>query len=319
LPEETPVAAVRHTLERLGARVFMLDQRAVLQTEVELSIGTVAGGMVRSRGQEIDLGEVTALYLRPYDTRRLPGVRDRGPRSPAWRHAVTVDEALWTWADLTPALVVNRPSAQATNNSKPYQAQCVSRAGFETPETLITTDPEAVREFWATHHTLVYKSISGVRSIVSTLDVEHVPRLRQVSWCPTQFQRYIPGDDHRVHVVGNHIFACRITSSATDYRYATRQAEDVQIQACEIPPDCAARCKTLVANLGLEIAGVDLRRSPDGAWYCFEVNPSPGFTYYQEASGQPIDEAIARLLAAAKRRAAAPVRVHESYRSKHKG
>ena len=43
---------------------------------------------------------------------------------------------------------------------------------------------------------------------------------------------------------------------------------------------------------------MDLRSTPDGAWYCFEVNPSPGFTYYQEETGQPIADAIARLLAA---------------------
>jgi hypothetical protein len=44
-------------------------------------------------------------------------------------------------------------------------------------------------------------------------------------------------------------------------------------------------------------AGVDLRRTVDGRWYCFEVNPSPGFTYYQDATGQPLAEAMAELLA----------------------
>jgi hypothetical protein len=38
-------------------------------------------------------------------------------------------------------------------------------------------------------------------------------------------------------------------------------------------------------------------RTDDGDWYCFEINPSPGFTYYQQAKGAPIDAAIATLLA----------------------
>jgi D-alanine-D-alanine ligase-like ATP-grasp enzyme len=48
----------------------------------------------------------------------------------------------------------------------------------------------------------------------------------------------------------------------------------------------------------LIVAGIDLRHTPAGKWYCFEVNPSPGFTYYQAATHQPIDEAIAQLLVA---------------------
>jgi len=47
----------------------------------------------------------------------------------------------------------------------------------------------------------------------------------------------------------------------------------------------------------LLVAGVDLRHTLDDRWYCFEVNPSPGFTYFQESTHQVIDEAIAKLLA----------------------
>jgi hypothetical protein len=39
--------------------------------------------------------------------------------------------------------------------------------------------------------------------------------------------------------------------------------------------------------------------TPEGEWFCFEVNPSPAFLYYQQATGQPIATAVAGLLAAA--------------------
>jgi glutathione synthase/RimK-type ligase-like ATP-grasp enzyme len=55
----------------------------------------------------------------------------------------------------------------------------------------------------------------------------------------------------------------------------------------------------LAAALSLPVAGVDLRLRNDDAWFCFEVNPSPGFTYYQQRTGQPIGDAVARLLAKA--------------------
>jgi D-alanine-D-alanine ligase-like ATP-grasp enzyme len=35
----------------------------------------------------------------------------------------------------------------------------------------------------------------------------------------------------------------------------------------------------LVTGLGMLIASVDLRRDLDGQYYCFEVNPIPGFMF----------------------------------------
>jgi glutathione synthase/RimK-type ligase-like ATP-grasp enzyme len=101
-----------------------------------------------------------------------------------------------------------------------------------------------------------------------------------------------------VHVVGEEVFASEIVSDADDYRYAARQNSDVEIRAFTLSWDVADQCRALAATLSLRVAGIDLRHTPNGAWYCFEVNPSPAFTYYQEASAQPIGEAIARLLAA---------------------
>ena len=58
----------------------------------------------------------------------------------------------------------------------------------------------------------------------------------------------------------------------------------------------AGKCRDLAHGLGLLAAGVDLRLTPDGEWFCFEVNPSPAFTYYESATGQPMAEAMAELL-----------------------
>lgn len=70
------------------------------------------------------------------------------------------------------------------------------------------------------------------------------------------------------------------------------------IRPAELPADLAARCIDLSAALGLSLAGIDLRRTPEGDWYCFEVNTCPGFTYFEEDDEKPITEAVARLLVA---------------------
>jgi hypothetical protein len=298
LAQDRPLAAVHEALHRLGIPVAFLDQRQVLATGVELCVDATIRGTLRTPRETIDLEAVTAVYLRPYDWRRLPEIENAGPRSPAWRHAFDVEDALASWVELTPALVINRLTAMAATDSKPDQAAHIRACGFEVPETLITTDPIAAQEFWETHGTVIYKSISSVRSIVSRLTPEHVRRFGDLAWCPTQFQRYIPGHDYRVHVVGHDVFACEIASDADDYRYATQQGAAVAIRSYDLPQDTADRCRALAATMDLLVAGIDLRRTPDGPWYCFEVNPSPAFSYYQAATSQPIDEAIARLLGA---------------------
>jgi len=296
MSQESPIAAVHNALQRRGAPVEFLDQREVLATEVELCVDADIRGVVLVGSREIDLGAVTAVYHRPYDWRHLPEIEKAGPGSLAWCHACEVQDALLCWLELTSAQVINRVQAMAVNNSKPLQACLIQSLGFDIPETLITTDPSTALEFWEKHGTVIYKSISSVRSIVSRLTPEHRRRLADIACCPTQFQRYIPGHDYRVHVVGDEVFACEIISEADDYRYATRQGAHVEIRSYDLPKDTADQCRVLAAAMDLLVAGIDLRRTPEGQWYCFEVNPSPAFSYYQAATNQPIDEAIARLL-----------------------
>ena len=297
LATERPLKAVDEELRGLGVFVRLVDQRDVLDTEICLEVSNGVYGSLRTRGQTIDLGRVTALYQRPYESRRLAVIANAGPGSSAWKHASEVDDTMASWSEVTPALVVNRLATMATNYSKPYQLNQIRTFGFSIPETLITTDPQAVLAFWERHGTVVYKSVSAIRSRVSRLQPEHVERLADVSSCPTQFQQYVAGTDHRVHVVGTEVFACEIRCPADDYRYAGQH--QLEIQGCRLPQEVEDRCRLLANALQLPVAGIDLRRTREGQWFCFEVNPSPAFTYYQEATGQPIGNAIARLLVAA--------------------
>jgi hypothetical protein len=296
VPGDTPLAQVYGVLIQQRIPTVLVDQRAVLETEIDLVCGDTIGGMLRVGNTALDLGSVAAVYMRPYGVDQLPVLRDADQDGIEWRHAVSIVDAMLAWVEVTPALVINPPSAMATNDSKPYQARLIEAAGFAVPKTLVTTDERAAREFWATHGSIVYKSVSGVRSIVSRVTPEHSPRLEFVRWCPTQFQEYIGGHDYRVHVVGEDVFACEITSAADDYRYAAGRGINTEIRPYELAQDVADRCRQLARMMGLTVAGIDLRREPERGWYCFEVNPSPAFTYYQNATGQAIDDAIARLL-----------------------
>jgi glutathione synthase/RimK-type ligase-like ATP-grasp enzyme len=93
------------------------------------------------------------------------------------------------------------------------------------------------------------------------------------------------------------VFAARARSEAVDYRYATRDGVDVTIEAVDLPDDVAGRCVGLAALLDLPFCGIDLRERPDGSWVCFEVNPSPGYSWYESAAGLPISRHLVMWLA----------------------
>jgi RimK-like ATP-grasp domain len=294
LPDDPPMAAVRNALASFDCRVLFLDQRAPLETTLDLIVGATVTGVLRHKGESIDLSRVQSVYLRPLEVRAplTPACAD--PEGDLSRRAAEVDDALLAWTEITPALVLNRASHMAANGSKPYQCATVAAFGFRVAATLLTTDSQAALDFRALYGDVVYKSISSVRSIVSRMTEAHLARLDRLACCPTQFQQHIPGTDYRVHVVGEQVFSCTVTADADDYRYA---AGPVAMDPCELPSEVADRCVRMAASMHLPLAGIDLRRTPGGEWYCFEVNPSPAFTAFESHTGQPVTQAVAQLLA----------------------
>jgi glutathione synthase/RimK-type ligase-like ATP-grasp enzyme len=183
--------------------------------------------------------------------------------------------------------------------SKPYQQRLIAQYGFQVPKTLITMVPEEARRFYDDcQGRVIYKSISAERSIVKLLAPEDFPRLEQIRYCPVQLQEMIPGTDLRIHTVGDRLFATEIVSDGADYRYAERENKQRTMRAVELDQDLQVRCLNLAKGLGLSLSGIDLRRTPDGAYYCFEVNTSPGFTFFENHTGQRIGDAVADFLCA---------------------
>ena len=296
IPSDTPLRAVERALQGEGISILFLDQRAAEHTTLRLKVDERVSGALTVFDQTIELEDIRAVYARPYEPANL-GI---AAGSPLYQHVAALHEAFCVWLDITPAFVPNRPRAMTSNASKPYQAALIEAAGLRTPETLLTTDREAAAVFRAHHGEVMYKSISAVRSIVSRIRPEDEDRMRDVKWCPTQFQRRIGGFEVRVHLVDGEVFASRIISDADDYRYAEFSGQSLDIVAFELPAQIADRCRHVATALGYAIAGFDLRCEA-GEWICFEVNPSPSFTYYEERTGQPISRAVARLLANAVR------------------
>lgn len=297
IPSESPVRLVRQALEELGYPYVLFNQRlfAQLHMNFEIATGQLNGSLIIDH-QHIPLQEIVGVYTRLMDDQSLPEVATLPTDAPARLRCRALHDTLSRWIELTPARVVNRSQPMGSNSSKAYQMQLIRNQGFLIPETLITNDPEIVHDFHRRHGHVIYKSISSVRSIVQLLKDEDYARLDKIRWCPTQFQEFVEGINVRVHVVDDQLFATQINSEATDYRYAQQQGSELALSAVELDNELAEKCLRLARSLNLPFAGIDLKVTPDNQVYCFEVNPSPGFSFYQENTGQPIAMAVAQYL-----------------------
>lgn len=298
IPSEPPVALAIDSATRLGLDHVVVNQRDAGLLGIALDVdGTSVTGRLDLPDRTVDLDDVTGIYWRLMEPERLP---EAGPHVPAEarERVLTFHQVFTDWVEAADCRVANPLQPMCSNGSKPFQALAVEAAGFAVPSTVITTHPGVVlaaRDRWAG---AIYKSTSSIRSIVRPLD-DHATTddLAAVARLATQFQATVPGTDVRVHVVGDDVHATRIESAAVDYRYGARDGAGAELTAYRLPGEIEQRCRHLAHELELPLAGIDLRVTPTGEWFCFEVNPSPGYSYYQQSTGQPISDSLVRWLA----------------------
>jgi glutathione synthase/RimK-type ligase-like ATP-grasp enzyme len=255
--------------------------------------GGVPSGRISCSDWELDLDDVSGVFVRGVE------LEAHAPFStiPTGLEGAALGEsqaALTAMLEHLRCPVANRVTGSWSNNSKPYQALHIRAVGLAIPRTLITSDPAAARAFYEEcRGEVIFKSLSGERSIVRRMEPRDLDRLHLLRSCVAQFQAYVPGDNIRVHTVGDRLFATRARTAAVDYRYAGAQGHELEMESTTLPPAIIEACHQLADVFGLLIAGIDLKQTKEDEWYCFEVNPSPGFSFYELHTGQPISAALA--------------------------
>lgn len=192
-----------------------------------------------------------------------------------------------------PCPVGNRLRAGRSNNSKPYQMALLAQMGFAVPRWIVSNEEAAVATFCdEMAGKVIAKSCSGLRSQVSMVGQ---PLLAQVSagTTPVIAQEFIAGVDVRVHTVMGKAFPTEIVAAGVDYRFDEGVKE---YREATMPAHWEALCHRFAQAEELLIAGFDFKVTPQGEWYCLEVNPVPTFLPYEMATGQPIGAALVEAL-----------------------
>ncbi|MCC5577455.1 ATP-dependent carboxylate-amine ligase [Microtetraspora sp. AC03309] len=293
-------------LSRRGAEVVRVDP-ASFPREVRVSSGFYNQAV--SRWGTLDLASLTAVwYRRP----GRPRVHDEIVDDPARLYVETecrhLAQDLWDALDcrFVPA---RRPLIDRAQR-KLLQMPLAARLGFETPATLVTTDPDEFLAFSnrfdgqiiTKPYAFAPAMLGGAGAVRYTertapIDLGYADALR---FCPVIAQELIAKRvEVRVTVVGGRVFAAEIHSqnsnrSRTDWRsYDLRRTPHLSHR---LPADVERRCLALVSELGLNYGAIDLIVTPEDRYVFLEINPAGQYLWIEQLTGLPISEALCDLL-----------------------
>lgn len=195
--------------------------------------------------------------------------------------------------------------------NKQLQLQVARELGLDTPRTLTTNDPAAVRAYAKScEDGMITKMLSsfaiyeeGKELVVFTNAVkpDDLADLSGLNLCPATFQELLPKSlEIRVTVVGQ-----RVMSAAIDSQVSARAAHDwrrdgVRMihdwQHYQLPLEVEEKILRLMAYFSLNYGAIDIILTPAGRHVFIELNPCGEFFWLERAPGLPISDAIADLL-----------------------
>jgi glutathione synthase/RimK-type ligase-like ATP-grasp enzyme len=181
---------------------------------------------------------------------------------------------------------ISTPEATDRAADKLYQLQVARKHGFRVPDTLISNDPEAVKQFHDRHdgRIIIKAARNSGRVFLSTrqVDLEKLSD-EQIRAVPSIYQELIPGSYHlRVNCFGRAIHAALIETDALDWRPDI----NVPIRRYVMNADLEDRITALLEAFDLKVGVMDLKISGPGDLVWFEVNPQGQFLFLEPLTGQ---------------------------------
>ncbi|MFF6995260.1 ATP-grasp ribosomal peptide maturase [Streptomyces sp. NPDC008313] len=290
-------------LNDAGVPMVRLDP-ADLPGGVALSgeyVHDVFRGHLSAGGRLVSISGLRSVWV------RRPGMpATRVPEPSAWL-TEEASQAFYGMLRGTGARWMNHPDAARPARHKPWQLHLAQRAGLPVPATLITTFPQAARDFARRFTDLVVKPVSGSHPheyarVVPTSRVAPGTDFADVAFGPTLLQRRVAKRaDIRLTVVGDRLFAARkvvapdADPDEVDVRFAT-SAEPWR--PVDTPPRVAEGVHAYLRLAELTYGAFDFAEDAEGVWWFLECNQSGQFGFVEIETGQPIARTVAQWLAA---------------------
>jgi glutathione synthase/RimK-type ligase-like ATP-grasp enzyme len=310
--DDPSVDVVLDALTRSGADAVRIDTD-LFPSRVSLAAWhdhSGPRGRLIANGRVIDLDDVTAVWHRRWRTAGAMATHLSGEVLEATQleSRMSLEGAIQS----LDCFHLDDAQAVARTRNRVLQLELARAAGLETPRSLTTNDPAAVRDFFdACGGAMVVKMLSsfsvadrkGREQVVMTNDFTRamLERIESVAMCPMTFQEKLDKKlELRITIAGHEVFAAAVDSSrsasgGTDWRRANDEFSD-QWKAYELPPFLRDRLVALLDELRMNYGAIDVIVTPDDRFVFLEVNPVGQFGWIEESTGQPIAAALAGLL-----------------------
>lgn len=305
------ISTVMQAIHERGGKVFRFDtDRFPTDVQLDLSYrGDREQGVLVSEQGSLDLSNVSAVWYRRLRIgQQIPATMDLQLRHAAIeesRRMVMGAIVSLKGFHLDPLMNIRRA------DHKQLQLQVARRIGLQTPQTLTTNNPLAVREFARTcEQGLVTKMLSSFAvyedgnekvvftNPVSPQDLEDLDGLR---FCPMTFQEKVSKKlELRTTIVGREVFTAAIDSQGSEKSQHDWRRQGVALlrhwQPYELPQEVKEKLLQLMDYFGLNYGAIDLILTPDHRYVFLEVNPCGEFFWLDLYAKLPISSAIAKLL-----------------------
>ncbi|MEP7031215.1 MAG: MvdC/MvdD family ATP grasp protein [Pseudolabrys sp.] len=257
-------------------------------------------------GRRLDLASIGSIWCRGFRPSGFPAGLHEEDLKFVGDESQRAMDALLTIADV---LWMNHPQCHTRANSKAAQLNKARLVGLDIPPTVITNDPQHVRDFIAqSPGAVVYKAHSqtlnlepGKALYTGLVSEKEIKNLDLIQTSPGIFQKYVDkAFEVRATVVGSRVFAAKIDSQAkqesqVDWR---RLPFDIN-EPIDLPTDVQAKMQALMRIFGLNFGAFDFIVTPDGRYVFLEVNPAGQYMWVEAETKLPITAALVDVLAEA--------------------
>jgi glutathione synthase/RimK-type ligase-like ATP-grasp enzyme len=248
-------------------------------------------GSIQTQTHTIELEDIRSIWWRKPAAYQIPEDLSPDEQNFVRKELDHTLQGLWNSLD---CYWMSHPTAIRFASSKPYQLQLATRLGLAVPRTLITMDPEQVRDFYEQcHGNIVYKVLSNPqvaakaqRAVYTTpITAAQLDVIETVRATPCQFQEYIPKKlELRVTIIGDDIFTAEIHSQEHERTKFDWRHYDVTIpvKRGQLPDRIAQQCFSLTKHYGLNFGTIDLIVTPEDQYVFLEINPNGQWMWVQE-------------------------------------
>lgn len=308
--EDAHVHGLVAELDRLGHPWMLIDPGDFPQSlhfSAQLDSQTKRSSLLLRGGTRLFLEEISSVWYR-----RPTPIAPAEHLSPLEKTFIERESnaGLWGWLRGLQAFWVNHPDAIRAAGHKPQQLQLAQSLGLAIPNTLITNEPEAFKQFYAQCHERVIYKLMGypwykdsadlpISTFTTLVPREMVQQAHRIHAAAHLFQEFIDKQcDLRAIIIGDQVFVTEIYPLSEETRVDFRADYSALRYAPHSQLPEAVREALLAINrvYNLIYSAIDLVYTPDGRYVFLELNPVGQFGWLEARLGIPLYATLAKLL-----------------------